>query len=173
MKTCFKCGKEKPLCEFYKHAQMADGHLNKCKSCAKADVKQNYSANREHYQEYERGRAMLSHRVEARKEYQKAHPEVFRRLRKEYEKRHPERVILSHQLWIESNPEKRKAHNIVNNALRDGKLIKYPCRDCGNTDSEAHHDDYSRPLEVVWLCKSHHATADKLRREREQELVGA
>lgn len=43
VKQCFKCGQLKDLTQFYKHNQMKDGHLNKCKSCAKNDVSINYS----------------------------------------------------------------------------------------------------------------------------------
>lgn len=56
----------------------------------------------------------------------------------------------------EKNPEKYKARNKVSNAISDERLEKKPCRVCGDEDSEAHHDDYSKPLDVTWLCRKHH-----------------
>lgn len=41
MKTCFKCGIEKEITEYYAHSQMADGHLGKCKTCTKKDTSEN------------------------------------------------------------------------------------------------------------------------------------
>jgi len=50
-----------------------------------------------------------------------------------------------------------KAHNLVKEALKYGRLIKAPCERCGTTEKvEAHHDDYDKPLEVRWLCFTHH-----------------
>ena len=47
-----------------------------------------------------------------------------------------------------------------------GKLERLACELCGNVNSQMHHSDYSKPLEVTWLCRhchlSWHKTADRL-----------
>lgn len=58
--------------------------------------------------------------------------------------------------YREQNPAKYKAHNILNNAIRDGQIKKKPCEVCGSEMSHAHHDDYFKPLSVRWLCAAHH-----------------
>ena len=60
--------------------------------------------------------------------------------------------------WRAAHPDAYKAQNAVNNAVRDGKLKRDPCAICGTTSRvHAHHQDYSKPLEVKWLCaKCHH-----------------
>ena len=98
-KICFKCGKEKPLSDFYKHPQMKDGYLNKCKECNKKDVQQNYRKNIDYYKEYEKERNSK---------------------RWDYKTQQCKK-------WREENPEKYKAHNLVNNTIRDGTLIKQSC----------------------------------------------
>jgi ribosomal protein S27AE len=53
-------------------------------------------------------------------------------------------------------PERRTAHIKVGNAIRSGKLSKKQCAVCGATTVEAHHADYTNPLDVTWLCVEHH-----------------
>tara|TARA_R110000851_G_C12737624_1_gene530483 strand:+ start:80 stop:568 length:489 start_codon:yes stop_codon:yes gene_type:complete len=145
-KECFKCGEAKPLSSFYKHPQMADGRVNKCKECNKKDVSKNYRANIEHYKKYEQGRAMEPHRVEARDKY----------IRTDAGR---EASIRSKRKWIRRNPIKRMASTIVGNAVRDGRLEKpNDCEGCGSTPKRlhGHHDDYAFPLVVRWLCPGCH-----------------
>lgn len=77
--------------------------------------------------------------------------------------------------YIERNPEKRAAHVQVGNALRRGQLVKGPCaragKDCHGR-IEAHHEDYTRPLEVVWACVRHHDDLDRERQEAEGSSDG-
>lgn len=59
--------------------------------------------------------------------------------------------------WRQTNPWRYWAHLAVANALRLGLLKKQPCEICGAEKTDAHHDDYSKPLVVRWLCRRHHA----------------
>ena len=65
----------------------------------------------------------------------------YREAKRRYRSRHPHKVA---------------AHMAVRSAVRQGKLAKSTCEVCGCSDAHAHHDDYSRPLDVIWLCKKHH-----------------
>ena len=129
-KVCFKCNESKPICEFYKHPRMADGHLNKCKTCAKRDVNKHREENIESFREYDRERGKTRKRIDRNIERQ--------------------RVARKEMPW------KHKAYDLVRRALASGKLTKMPCLVCGSTVVEGHHEDYMKPLEVVWLCKIHH-----------------
>jgi hypothetical protein len=55
-------------------------------------------------------------------------------------------------------PNKYKAHGVVNNAIRSGKLHKEPCGQCSSVFAvHAHHDDYLKQLNVRWLCAACHS----------------
>jgi hypothetical protein len=59
--------------------------------------------------------------------------------------------------YFENHPEERKATLLVGNAIRGGRLTKQPCEKCNAAENvQAHHEDYSKPLEVTWLCRKHH-----------------
>lgn len=140
MKTCFKCGIEKPLFDFYKHKKMADGHLNKCKECAKSDVHQHrHGKGRKKVLAYDKARSSRPDRVELRK-----------------------RVNAD---WVAKYPMRRAAHMALQSAIRSGLVQKWPAcavPDCCSTRPVAHHPDYDRPLDVVWLCQAHHKQAHAL-----------
>lgn len=58
------------------------------------------------------------------------------------------------------DPEQRTKHAVrwlTNRAINSGKLQRLPCEVCGEKKVDAHHDDYSKPLDVRWLCRKHHA----------------
>lgn len=52
--------------------------------------------------------------------------------------------------------QKKLVRNICASAIASGLLVREPCEECGVVPADAHHDDYSKPLEVRWLCKLHH-----------------
>lgn len=145
MKVCKKCAMAKPLDEFYKKSKMADGHLNACIACVKAYEKNRRLKIADHLQAYEKARATLPHRMEARRQYAKtdAGKKAHQKAMQIYNKKHPMAYA---------------AKIITGNALRDGRLIKRECcEECQSTHKiEGHHDDYTKPLDVRWLCEACH-----------------
>ena len=128
MKECFKCHKLQPLSEFYKHNQMADGHLNKCKDCTRKETKRNRTeVNREYYIAYDKKRAKTEKRKDWLKKRRKSKEELL----------------------------KARARYKLNNELKKGTIHKEHCY-CGEAKTEAHHPDYDQPLFVIWLCHKHH-----------------
>lgn len=136
-KLCRQCKQYKPIECFYAHSRMKDGHLNKCIECVKTRVRKHRSENIGKIREYDRKRG----RTENKKAWAKLNLLKVRESKAKY---------------IKNNPVKRKAHTALGNAVRDGRLIKKPCEVCGDVRSQGHHDDYSKPLEVRWLCAKHH-----------------
>ncbi len=138
-KPCKDCGVTKPLAAYYKHKMMADGHLNSCKECKKAYQVKPREENVEAAREYDRVRHQEQPQ---RREHVKAVAERARKLR----------------------PEAFRAKSKVNDAIRRGHMVKQPCQVCGRVDHvHGHHDDYTKPLEIMWLCPIHH-------RERHRQL---
>lgn len=76
--------------------------------------------------------------------------------------------------YLKKNPDKHKAYYTVYNALKSGRIAKGPCKICGSTeDIHAHHEDYSKPLEVEWLCRGCHMLWHQLLTEwKHQEESG-
>lgn len=140
---CKSCLVEKNSEDFY------SSNKGKCKECIKRDIKKNRLEKIEYYRQYDRMRGSMPHRVAARKEYQKTDA---------WKVSHAKSLKKS----AEKYPERAKARIKFSNAVRDGKVSKLPCFVCGCENTEGHHPDYGRPLDVVWLCNKHHTETHEM-----------
>ena len=75
---------------------------------------------------------------------------------RKYRKEHPKIIVMKNREYIKKYPERYKAVSLVNEAIRKGELKRKPCEVCGALKVHAHHEDYSQPLNVKWLCPKHH-----------------
>ena len=128
-KYCNTCEENRDVSKFHKRKASKDGLSSRCKTCQKV---------------YDKARAKDPMREEARRVYAQTEEgkEAGNKAKQAYRKR---------------NPKKTKAHAIVARAIRSGNLVKMPCEECGSDkDIHAHHNDYSKALNINWLCSSCH-----------------
>jgi ribosomal protein S27AE len=145
MKTCTKCKEYKPLKDFYNRTRSKDGKAYQCKECESKDAKLWRDKNKDrHHTNYNKWYLDNFKRVS---EYKKSHSLEFPELVAKYRKRQEER-----------EPEKTKARMKVRGWVGHGYIIKPKfCSICGNGGIiHGHHEDYSKPLEVDWLCENCH-----------------
>ena len=88
---------------------------------------------------------------ECKRKYRLENREAIRQYTREYYQQHKKEAKEYNRRYRKNNREKKTAHDRVKYALRTGKIKKQPCA-CGCKEVEAHHGDYSRPLEVEWIC---------------------
>ena len=145
MKTCRECNVEMPLSNFYVHAKMKDGHLNKCKECVKSQVSKYVKANPEKKKEWSNNYANSEAGREKAKSYLSTDKgkEVRKNRADNYRKNHPIRS---------------RARYIVSYEIQCGRLVRPSiCNCCGiECKPHGHHNDYTKPLEVEWLCEPCH-----------------
>lgn len=157
-KVCFKCGKLKSLSEYYKHKKMADGHLNKCKECTKNDAHKHRENNIDRIREYDRNRPNKDERAKKSSEYSKT-PKGKHVKKKSMQKYNQDKL-------------KKQAKVDLANAVKYGRIKKpSSCESCGvECKPHGHHDDYSKPLDIRWLCVKCHVNFHNHVREKQREL---
>ena len=149
MKACKGCGVVKPLDLFHKQPKTKDGHVNYCISCVSEKRKVFRQNNKELLSERDRARSKDPKRIARHKEYLKKYlmtergKEVRKKSLDNYNNRYPLR---------------KAAHTLTSRAIAKGKLINPKvCSECNSTETiQAHHDDYTKPFDVRWLCLGCH-----------------
>lgn len=145
-KQCFKCRETKPISEFYRHPAMGDGHLGKCKTCAKRDACEREQRLKGDHAWVLRERARCREKAARARKNGTASPVNLE----------------SQRRWSRANRHKRNAQTKAKRAARSGKIpIKTSCERCGakKVKLHKHHPDYAKPLDVVFLCPPCHGKA--------------
>jgi len=144
MKDCTQCGKKKELSEFSVNRAKEDGLNNWCRACMSD------------YQKARRVRANAS-RPEGWKQKTKDKSSYM----KAWTEAHPGAMTAYKKAWWDKHRDRLLVKEKVRYAIRTGKLVKQPCWTCGEEKVEAHHPDYDKPLDVIWLCRKHHLEIHK------------
>jgi len=143
MKRCFKCKHTKNLDLFYKSKRNRDGLQDACKECCSNYGKIWHKKNKP------------TRNKRAREIYYEDPGRACRRTKK-WASKNKDRTRLAAKRYMKKNPELSRIYAAVHYNVKAGKLKKTNCQLCGNSKVQAHHEDYSKPLKVIWLCRKCH-----------------
>lgn len=155
MKTCNKCGVPKELSEFYAAPKGAQGVMATCKACK---ITQNAD-----YKRTPAGKATVARYAKSEKGIAVRARATSRYLSTDKGRAMSARYLAKRKA---EEPEKFLARTAVMHALQSGALSRGVCEECSASKVEAHHDDYSKPLQVRWLCAKHHKAFHRLLLEK-------
>ena len=154
---CELCKQDKDPSCFYK------SYAHRCKECKRLYAKQYREKHLDRILVYDRNRPNAKERTEKLREYRDKmrveNPEKYEKVFRTAKKR-----------YVTNHREKRSAENKLNNALRTGMIIRpNKCILCQTEcKPQAHHYDYSKPLDVMWLCIPCHAKVHKEERAKQR-----
>ncbi len=139
MKACNSCKRMLPLTEYSRDSRLSDGHRNDCKECLK--IIRNTPKNKQREREWQR--KQVAKYAATRRKYRVLNRDTDR----EYSRKSSR-----------ANRKQRNTHARIYCAIRRGQLIKPKyCQGCGAAGIiQGHHEDYNKPLDVIWLCPRCH-----------------
>lgn len=174
MKTCNKCQIEKNDSEFFKKKERwLEGS---CKECKKKKILDRQKIDPEKHREKVRLRSEQRRKTEKWKQWRKDHQfrkrkeisekaqiyysnnEFIRNKAKEWRKKNRKRLNGCIENHNQKNPLKVACRRFLRTAIDKGIIVRYNACSCclKKCKPEAHHKDYTKPLEVIWLCRSCH-----------------
>jgi hypothetical protein len=126
-------------------------NLNKVRATARRWALKNYDPE---YQRRwrEKNRAKTS---EYSYHWRLKNPDKVLAMRRRYYLNNQDRIRESARKQREKTPDKHTTRKLVHNAVRRGELKRQKCW-CG-AEGQAHHEDYTKPYQIMWLCRKHHA----------------
>lgn len=142
VKMCRECKQAKPLDEFHKEAHNKGGYRHVCKICRNAAHKKYHYENTAY-----RKRQLKAGRSEQSRLRCRAYINSVSGRAK---------MRKTQQRYYQQNPIKTKARIAFKRAVRLGAIVRQPCEVCGKLKTDGHHDDYTKPFDVRWLCRLHH-----------------
>lgn len=153
MKYCRRCSETKSIAEFNNSRSARDGLDTYCRVCRRTIVAEWRANNLE--------KSLAFGRAHKQKERARKGPEQVRR---EWNQWYADNTEHRREYQTDQrDPKKARAHNKLNKAIKSGNLIRpSQCSSCGKEcRPDGHHPDYSKPLEVVWLCRSCHVLVEQ------------